>query len=179
MTGLLQAAYLSGLVDARTAAWVCVGLLSACGSSSRPAALSDWDACVVRSAELGGEDASRIDANRPGHSVLYLSARWGESAFRSEYQFAFLQVQLDGDVRPGTIAVSGSTRAIYREGSQMVAYEARHLEGNITVAAIDGDDVTARLALRATPTIDLQRRGVHVLDGEVHARIVRAVVDCN
>ena len=159
---------------------VCLFPLMEC-QSVRPDSYSDWDACVIEQSILT-RDSMGWAIEDGDTRVLYLSAQWGESPFRSEYQFGALLLQIPIDVAVGEPFTVGddNTPGQYREGGMMLAYDSEQLVGTITEQSSSDEEVELLLDLRAeSPTVDLNSWGSIDIDATVAAHVVASSAQCD
>lgn len=159
---------------------VCLLPLMGC-QSVRPDNYSEWDACIIEQSSLARDSMgwAIVDGDT---RVLYLSAQWGESPFRSEYEFGALLLQIPVDVTDGESFTAGDdgTPGQYREGGMMLAYDSEQVVGTLTQQSSSDDEVELVLDLRAdTPSVDLNNRGSIDIDATVSANVVASSGQCD
>jgi hypothetical protein len=146
----------------------------------RPASIERWEACVVERGKLE-RAGGRVQVVAGAAPVLILHARWGEAPGVTEYTWGELDVELAGGLGAGaeTRVAGGAPPASWREGSEIVAYDADALEGSVRVAGVDARSVSLDVDLRAAaPNVDLAKRGALAARGRVTARRVATTREC-
>ncbi len=156
---------------------VAIAFLGAC-NSTRPA-LADWDACLIDGAELSPAQYGPHVADGTGH-VLYVNTEWGRSAFRTEYEFGSMLLELPvtldaGDILSYPTAGSGD----YREGGQILGYSSASPTGTVTVDRVDDGEVVFTVDLRFdSPDVDLATRGTGEVSEQYSAPLVSSIRGC-
>jgi hypothetical protein len=122
-----------------------------------PRSLSEWHTCLLDAYELVepaadeelGPNARLAEPGAKGRAVLAARARWGDSAFRTEYVWGELLVELAMPLRVGAAQnVTPDGPSVYSHGS-IIARRAK-LAGTVLPVDIRDDRVTLHVDLRTS-----------------------------